>query len=143
MRVAGPDERLAAWIDWRFAPSWWSSEARAGSAWYAQRGEAIVGFAAFGARDLPFPWLRAYRGRADVGIFGPYGVAPEFRGSGVGRALLSAALCGLAERYPAALIPAVMADRAHRPLSERAAADVVDEFSLRHPARAGGDPGIG
>ncbi len=96
-RVDGLDERLAAWIDAEFAPSWWSSEAAAGSAWVAERGGAIVGFAAFGARGLRFPWLRAYRDRPEIGMFGPYGVAPAVRGSGVGAALLDAALCSLRE----------------------------------------------
>jgi phosphoribosylglycinamide formyltransferase-1 len=132
-----PDARLEAWIDWRFAPSWWSSEAHAGSAWYALRGDTIAGFAAFGARDLPFPWLRGYRGRDDVGIFGPYGVIPEDRGTGIGRALLSAALCSLAERYPAALIPAVNDERLCELYLRRAGAHVVDQFSYDIPrARA-------
>jgi phosphoribosylglycinamide formyltransferase 1 len=133
VRVDGPDDRLCAWIDWRFAPSWWSSETRAGSTWYAERTGTIVGFAAFGARDLPFPWLRAYRGRDDVGIFGPYGVAPEYRGSGVGRALLSAALCGLAESFPAALIPAVNEERLIALYRRRVDAEVVDRLSYDVP----------
>jgi phosphoribosylglycinamide formyltransferase-1 len=133
VRVDGPDDRLCAWIDWRFAPSWWSSEARAGSAWYAERDGAIAGFAAYGARDLPFPWLRAYRERAGVGIFGPYGVAPEHRGSGAGTALLVAALCSLAERYPSALIPAVGETRLTELYRERVHAQVVDEFSYDVP----------
>jgi len=137
VRVDGPDERLAAWIDWRFAPSWWSSEARAGSAWYATRDGAIAGFAAFGARDLPFPWLRRYRGRDDIGIFGPYGVAQEHRGTGIGSALLTAALCSLAERHPAALIPAVGDERLALLYEQRTGAHVVDEFSYDVPrARA-------
>jgi len=133
VRVDGPDERLSAWIDWRFAPSWWSSEARAGSTWYAERGNAIVGFATFGARDLPFPWLRTYRGRDDVGIFGPYGVVPEYRGSGVGRALLTAALSSLAEHHPAALIPAVNDERLCELYRRRAGAHVVDQLSYDVP----------
>jgi len=133
VRVDGPDERLSAWIDWRFAPSWWSSEARAGATWYAERGDAIVGFASFGARDLPFPWLRAYRDRDDVGIFGPYGVVPEYRGSGVGRALLTAALCSLAERHPAALIPAVNDERLCELYRRRAGAHVVDQLTYDVP----------
>ena len=137
LRVDGPDERLAAWIDWRFAPSWWSSEVRAGSAWYAMRDGEIAGFAAFGARDLPFPWLRAYRARADVGVFGPYGVAEEHRGTAVGPALLTAALCSLAESYPAALIPAVAEGRLAHLYEQRTGAAVVDVFSYDVPkARA-------
>jgi phosphoribosylglycinamide formyltransferase 1 len=128
-RVDGPDERLAAWIDDRFAPSWWSFEAGAGSAWVAERADAIVGFAGFGARGLRFPWLRAYRDRAEVGIFGPYGVEPAQRGSGVGAALLTAALCGLRTRGHAfALIPAVAGERLIAMYAARTGAAVVDEF---------------
>ncbi|MDQ6941330.1 MAG: hypothetical protein M3169_02310, partial [Candidatus Eremiobacteraeota bacterium] len=69
-RVDGADDHLSAWIDLQFAPSWWSFEAAAGSAWLAERDGTIAGFAAFGARGLKFPWLRAWRDRADAGIFG-------------------------------------------------------------------------
>jgi phosphoribosylglycinamide formyltransferase-1 len=128
-RADGPDDRLAAWIDATFVPSWWSSEARAGSAWIAERDGAIAGFAAFGARGLRFPWLRAYRERPEVGIFGPYGVAETERGRGVGEPLLAAALCGLrASGHTAALIPAVAGARLIDLYVRRAGAAVVDEF---------------
>jgi phosphoribosylglycinamide formyltransferase-1 len=138
VRVDGPDERLCAWIDWAFAPSWWSSETRDGSAWiaYAASGE-IAGFAAFGARSRSAPWLHAYRDRRDVGVFGPYGVADAHRGTGLGEALLAAALCGLAEWAAEALIPAVSGDRLIASYVARAGARVADtyEYALR-PARA-------
>ncbi|HWT06958.1 MAG TPA: GNAT family N-acetyltransferase [Xanthomonadales bacterium] len=128
-RVDGADDRLAAWIDLRFAPSWWSFEAGAGSAWVAERDGAIAGFAAFGARGLKFRWLRAWRDRKDVGIFGPYGVAAEQRGTGIGDALLTAALCGLrAMGYTAALIPAAGGERLVSLYVRRTGAEVVDEF---------------
>ncbi|HZX67274.1 MAG TPA: hypothetical protein VFE70_00245, partial [Candidatus Elarobacter sp.] len=53
-RIDGPDDRLSAWIDYTFPFSWWSSEARAGSAWIAERNGTMAGFAAFGAHGLPF-----------------------------------------------------------------------------------------
>ncbi|MEA2687509.1 MAG: phosphoribosylglycinamide formyltransferase 1, partial [Candidatus Eremiobacteraeota bacterium] len=131
-RDDGPDrfgDRLAAWIDLHFAPSWWSYEALAGSAWVAERGGEIAGFAAFGARGLKFPWLRRWRERADVGIFGPYGVAPAHRKTGVGEALLAAAMCGLrGSRYDFALIPAVSGERLIEMYVRRTDASVVDEF---------------
>jgi phosphoribosylglycinamide formyltransferase-1 len=135
-RVDGPDERpdtlgdrLAAWIDFHFAPSWWSFEARAGSAWIAERDGVIAGFAAFGARGLKFPWLRRWRERPDVGVFGPYGVAPEQRKSGIGDALLTAALCALRETpRDFALIPAVGGERLIEMYRRRTGATVVDEF---------------
>ncbi|HEX3464533.1 MAG TPA: GNAT family N-acetyltransferase [Candidatus Elarobacter sp.] len=128
-RVDEPDDRLAAWIDLHFAPSWWSYEARAGSTWVAERDGAIAGFAAFNARGLRFPWLRRWRERADVGIFGPYGVAEADRGSGIGEALLTAALCGLREAgYDRALIPAVGDQRLIAMYVRRTGAEVIDEF---------------
>lgn len=129
-RVDGADDRLAAWIDFTFAPSWWSSEARAGGAWVAQRDGAIAGFAAFGARGLKFAWLRRWRERADVGIFGPYGVAEAHRGTGIGEALLAAALCSLrATGFAFALIPAVSGERLVALYARRTGARVADEFA--------------
>ena len=129
-RVDGPsDDRLAAWIDLHFAPSWWSYEVRAGSTWVAEREGEIAGFAAFGARGLRFPWLRAWRDRPDVGIFGPYGVAEAQRGCGIGDALLTAALCSLREaQHALALIPAVGGERLIATYIRRTGAAVVEEF---------------
>jgi phosphoribosylglycinamide formyltransferase-1 len=137
-RVDAPDERLCAWIDWQFAPSWWSSETRAGSAWYAQTSDGeIAGFAAFGSPDRSAHWLAPYRKRADVGVFGPYGVAEVHRKTGIGTALLDAALCGLAERVPAAVIPAVGGERLIASYQERTGAQVADIYAYAlKPARA-------
>ena len=129
-RVDGPDDRLAAWIDFHFPGSWWSFEAGAGSAWVGERAGQIAGFAAFGARGLKFRWLRAWRERADVGVFGPFGVADAHRGSGIGDALLTAALCGLRETgYRGALIPAVGGDSLIAMYERRTGATVVEEIS--------------
>jgi phosphoribosylglycinamide formyltransferase-1 len=138
VRADAPDERLCAWVDWTFAPSWWSSEVRDGSAWYAlTAGDAIAGFAAFGADDRSWPWLRAYRERPEAGIFGPYGVAEEHRKSGIGNVLLTLALCGLAERFASAVIPAVSGERLIATYVERVGARVVQTFDYTlRPARA-------
>ena len=128
-RIDGDDPRLAAWIDLHFAPSWWSYEASVGSTWIAERDGAIAGFASFGARGLRFPWLRRWRERSDVGIFGPYGVSEAHRGSGIGEPLLVAALSALrATGYTSALIPAVGGARLIAMYVRRTAAAVVDEF---------------
>ena len=137
-RIDAPDERLCAWIDWEFAPSWWSSEVRDGSAWYALAADGtIAGFAGFGSTDRSYHWLQPYRKRADVGIFGPYGVAAAHRKTGLGEVLLVAALCELAKRYRWALIPAVSGERLITSYEERTDAHVADsyDYALR-PARA-------
>jgi phosphoribosylglycinamide formyltransferase 1 len=129
-RIDGLDDRLAAWIDFHFPGSWWSFEAGAGSAWVGERDGHIAGFAAFGARGLKFRWLRAWREREDVGVFGPFGVAEAHRGSGVGDALLTAALCGLRESgYRFALIPAVGGESLIAMYERRAGATVAEEIS--------------
>lgn len=131
------DDRLAAWIDLHFAPSWWSSEARASKVWFAIAPDGdIAGFVAFDARGLRFPWLRAYRDRRDIGIFGPYGVAPLHRATGVGEALLTAGLVSLRRKnYAHALIPAVSGERLIAMYQTRANARVVDEFDYDAPHR--------
>ncbi len=131
------DERLAAWVDWQFAPSWWSAEARAGEVWYAlDAGGAIAGFAAFDARGLRFPWLRGYEDARDVGLFGPFGVAPAHRKTGLGDALLGVALSSLrAKGYARALIPAVGYEPLRRMYEQRAGAVVADTYSYASPRR--------
>jgi phosphoribosylglycinamide formyltransferase 1 len=138
LRVDKPDERLCAWIDWTFAPSWWSSEVRGGFAWYALAPDgSIAGFAGFGSPDRSYHWLQAYRGRPDVGLFGPYGVAEAHRKSGLGQVLLAAALSDLAERFRWALIPAVSGERLIASYEDRAGAHVADSYDyLLRPARA-------
>jgi phosphoribosylglycinamide formyltransferase-1 len=138
VHAADAGDRFLAWIDATFAPSWWSSEARASDGWVAigASGE-IAGFASFGLPTRVYPWLRAYRERNDVGIFGPYGVAPAQRGTGIGAALLDAALSSLAERTPFALIPAVAGERLIASYIARTGARVVDEYDYDLPrARA-------
>jgi phosphoribosylglycinamide formyltransferase-1 len=129
LRADAPDDRLCAWIDWEFAPSWWSSEARGGPVWYALAADGtIAGFAAFGSTDYTYHWLHAYKKRTDVGIFGPYGVASAHRKTGLGEVLLVAALCDLAERFRWALIPAVSGERLIASYEQRADAHVVDSY---------------
>ena len=138
IRTDVPDERLSAWIDWAFAPSWWSSEVRDGSAWYALAADGtIAGFAGFGSPDRSFHWLHAYRKRPDVGLFGPYGVAEAHRKTGLGQVLLVAALCDIAERYRWALIPAVSGERLIASYEQRAGAHIADSYDyVLRPARA-------
>jgi phosphoribosylglycinamide formyltransferase-1 len=137
VHAATPSDRLAAWIDWQFAPSWWSAEARAGEVWYALDGAGdIVGFAGFAAHGLRFPWLRGYERQRDVGLFGPFGVAPAHRKTGLGAALLEAALRSLRARgYARALIPAVGYERLEAMYRERVGARVAERYTYDSPRR--------
>ncbi len=124
------DERTLAWIDETFGGTW-SGETAAGSAYVARRDGAPVGFAAFDARGLHFAWLRGLGTRDGVGIFGPFGVAPEHRGRGVGAALLTLALCALRARgYAQALIPAVGGDPLIAYYARACGAFVIEHFDL-------------
>jgi phosphoribosylglycinamide formyltransferase-1 len=138
VRATAAGERFHAWIDATFAPSWWSSEARISDGWVAESAAGeIAGFASFGLPVRPYPWLRAYRSRGDVAIFGPYGVAPAHRKSGLGEALLDAALASLAARASYALIPAVTGDGLIASYVARAGAVVADTYDYALPrARA-------
>lgn len=104
-------DAFVAWIDHEFGGTW-SSEAFAGSSIVAKRGDRFAGFATFAPRGMRFSWLRGLGQQPGVGIFGPFGVAPEYRGSSIGPHLLMAALAGLAEKgFERALIPAVGHER--------------------------------
>lgn len=133
------EDRTLAWIDEAFGGSW-SSEAYAGSNVVARRAEAPAGFATFDAKGLRFAWLRGLARERDVGLFGPFGVAPEERSSGLGRHLLALALRALRERgYARALIAAVGDEGLIRYYADAADARVVERFDraalLGPPAR--------
>ena len=102
----GAPERVLAWIDDAFGGSW-SSEASVSTCVVATRDGAPAGFAAIDGRVVRFPWLNGLARESDVGIFGPFGVAPEHRGGGLGPALLAIAMNKLRSRgYARALIAA-------------------------------------
>jgi phosphoribosylglycinamide formyltransferase-1 len=122
------DDTTLAWIDETFG-GWWSSEALAGTNLVARRYERPVGFAAYDPQNLHFAWLAGVAREPGIGIFGPFGVAPEERGGGLGRALLHRALAGLRERgYSRALIPAVGDERLIRFYADAANARVAERF---------------
>jgi phosphoribosylglycinamide formyltransferase-1 len=106
-RATPGSDAFLAWIDDEFGGTW-SSEAFAGSSVIARHGDRFAGFATYGPRALSFSWLRGLGSEAGVGIFGPFGVAREFRGAPLGPYLLIAALASLRQQgYARALIPAV------------------------------------
>jgi len=116
----------------------WSSEAAAGGAWWAERqdDDAMLGFAAFDARGLAYHWLRNWRTKPHVGIFGPFGLVEAARGGTLGASLLQASLFSLRERgYRYALIPAVGDERLIAYYEREANARSVESFALDRPGR--------
>jgi phosphoribosylglycinamide formyltransferase-1 len=124
------DGSALAWIDEEFGGTW-SSEVFAGKGLVAHAGDGFAGFAGYDARGLRYPWMRAWRDRPDVGIFGPVGVAKAHRGTGLGAALLLLALGALREcGYRLALIPAVGGENLIRFYENNAGAKITEEFEL-------------
>lgn len=125
--LRGGDPFLS-WIDDEFGGAW-SSEAFAGSNVIARSGSRCAGFASYDAKGMQYSWLRGLGAEDGVGIFGPFGVAREFRKSGVGPHLLVAALASLRERgYARALIPAVGAEKLVAYYTSHGHARVVERF---------------
>ncbi len=119
---------LYACIDHEFGGTW-SSEAFAGKNIVAKRGGRFAGFATYDSEGLKFSWLRGMGAQDGVGIFGPFGVSAEFRGSELGPALLRAALGGLrGAGYARALIPAVGTDKLIEYYGKHVGAKVVERF---------------
>ncbi len=134
------DDRTLAWIDDAFSGTW-GAEAFAGTNVVARcAGGAPVGFATLDASGLRFPWLECLARERDVGLFGPFGVAQQWRKGPLGRALLRAALAALRARgYARALIPAVAGERLIRYYADAVGARVAERFDpaalLGPPAR--------
>jgi phosphoribosylglycinamide formyltransferase 1 len=137
VHVTTHDERLMSWVDWQFAPSWWSAEVRAGKAWYALAADGtIAGFAAYDVKGVPYPWQRAYRKRPEVGVFGPHGVAKEHRKTALGSALLLLALGSLrTSGYARALFPALSGERLIAMYRERAKAEPAEDVTYETSRR--------
>jgi len=122
------DDAALAWIDQEFGGSW-SSEAHAGTNVVAFREGRAVGFATFDPQGLRFRWLQGIARERDVGIFGPFGVAPAERRLGLGRTLLRLALAELRERgYARALVAAVGDAELIRYYADVAGARVAERF---------------
>jgi len=122
---------LGAWIDDVFGGAW-SSEADAGASVVASRAGEYAGFATYDPKGLQFGWLRGLGAAPDVGIFGPFGVAPAHRKSGIGPHLLVAALASLKKRgYGRALIPAVGEEKLVEYYTEHSGARVVETHDKR------------
>jgi phosphoribosylglycinamide formyltransferase-1 len=106
--AARVDERYLSWIDLVFDETL-SAQAATGSAILLAAGDrSQAGFAAYGGRNSRPYWLRAWENREDVGVLGPFGIAPAHRTPGLESALIAAALGTMrAKGYRHALIPAV------------------------------------
>jgi phosphoribosylglycinamide formyltransferase-1 len=135
---ASADERTLAWIDEVFG-GFWSSEACAGLNVVARRAGAPIGFVTIEPKGLTFSWLEGLAREPDVGVVGPFGVALEERGRGLGSPLLRLALNELRTRgYARALIPAVGEERLRAYYADAVGAHVAESFeraSLYRPAR--------
>ncbi len=132
------DERTLAWIDDAFGGSW-SSEAAAGSNVVARHDDAPIAFATIAAKGPRFAWLREKAREPGVGLFGPFGVAPEQRRHGIGTAVLRQALNTLRERgYSRALVAAVSDESLIQYYAEAVGARVCESFereTLYRPGR--------
>ncbi len=127
-RATQDDNGFYAWIDHEFGGTW-SSEAFAGKNIVAKRGSRFAGFATYDSEGLKFSWLRGLGAQTGVGIFGPFGVSAEFRGSELGPALLRAALGGLrGAGHARALIPAVGSDKLIEYYEKYVGAKVAERF---------------
>jgi phosphoribosylglycinamide formyltransferase 1 len=125
--TAGASDPILAWIDLVFGGAW-SSEVSVGQCAVATYEGKPAGFAAFDPQGLRYAWLRGIAREPDVGVFGPFGVAPEFRSTAVGPALLQIALCGLRARgYRRALIAAT-SDGLMPYYAKHAGARVVERY---------------
>lgn len=127
-RVAPGSGAYLAWVDDVFGGTW-SSEAFAGKSVLAKKGDRFAGFSTYDPRGLRFAWLRGLGAQEDVGIFGPFGVAPGFRGSPIGPHLLVAALASLREAgYKRALIPAVGHEKLVEYYVKHSGAQIAERF---------------
>jgi phosphoribosylglycinamide formyltransferase-1 len=127
-RATPGSDAFLAWIDDEFGGTW-SSEAFAGSSVIAKQGDRFAGFATYGARALAFSWLRGLGNEPGVGIFGPFGVAREFRGTAIGPHLLVAALASLRQQgYARALIPAVGHEKLIEYYRRHSGAQIAETF---------------
>lgn len=135
---APTDERTLAWIDETFGGTW-SCEAYLGRSIVARRGESPAGFATIHPQGLKFAWLDGLAREAGVGIFGPFGVAPQERGRGIGRALLNRSLDALRkEQFARAIVPGVSDERLAGYYTEHAGAEIaerLDRAALVRPRR--------
>ncbi len=136
--IAHPDESLLAWIDHIFGGSW-SSEAYAGLNVVARRRGQPLAFATLDPTGLNFAWLQGLAREPGVGIFGPFGVAPEERNAGLGLCVLRGALNALRDRgYVRAIVPAIGAEVLVRYYADAVGARVAERFdrgSLYRPGR--------
>ncbi|HEY5257639.1 MAG TPA: GNAT family N-acetyltransferase [Candidatus Baltobacteraceae bacterium] len=127
----GDDGHLLAWLDDEFGGTW-STEAFVGRSVVVRKGDAIAGFATYDPKGLRFSWLRGMGARADVGIFGPFGVSQTFRNLGIGTQILIAALARLRRcGYARALIPAVGTQKLVEYYAAHAGAYVVESIAKR------------
>ena len=129
--IIKPEERHLSWIDLAFDGTWSSEAANGAAIWLSKLTDRTpVGFTSYGVRGLRFYWLRAWEYREDVGILGPFGIAPEYRNPKLEANLLHAALGTMREHgYRHALIPAVT-EALYDFFASSTAGRIVERFSM-------------
>ncbi len=124
----GASDPILAWIDDAFGGTW-SSEANVGANVVAMRNGTPVGFATIDPQGLRFAWLRGAAAEEGSGVFGPFGVVKEERGTALGPAILGIALAELQARgYTRAVIGAVGAPALRSYYQRHTGAFVAEEF---------------
>jgi hypothetical protein len=127
----GADETTRSWIRAHFSATW-VKEASYAWNWYArdERGD-LLGFCSYEQRHYRWWWLRNWLKRKDVGIFGPLGVAPEFRNLHIGCVLSRKALGSIKTLgFERAVIPRVGPIEFYKRCCNAELADTVRLFGI-------------
>lgn len=130
VELASPgDDQFLAWIDYEFGGTW-SAEAFAGKNIIAKKDGRFAGFATYDPRGLTYAWLHGLGAQEDVGVFGPFGVAAEFRGGPLGPLLLNGALGALCKNgFQRGLIAAVGNDKLIAYYRKHSGAEIAERFN--------------
>jgi GNAT superfamily N-acetyltransferase len=104
----GAAELDIAWIRDVFGGEW-HSESASGWNFFARKADGgLAGFCTYGQRGHRWWWIAHWQDVPGVGIFGPMGVDPAYRGKEIGRVLARRALASMkAQGLARAIISAV------------------------------------
>jgi GNAT superfamily N-acetyltransferase len=91
----GAAERDVAWIRAVFGGEWHSESASGWNVFARDAVGGLAGFCTYGQRGHRWWWIAHWLDRPGVGIFGPMGVDPAWRGRQIGRILARRALAAM------------------------------------------------